>query len=31
VSFETPELVFTPRPDEEEEEGLSLGTFRVSD
>ena len=30
VSFDTPELVFTPREDEEEGQDLSLGTFRVS-
>ncbi len=31
VRFDTPDLVFTPRADEEAAEDLSLGTFRVSE
>ena len=31
VHFDTPDLVFTPRADEEAAEDLSLGTFRVSE
>ena len=31
VRFDTPDLVFTPRAEEEEAEDLSLATFRVSE
>ena len=31
VRLDTPNLVFTPRADEEEAEDLSLGTFRLSE